>query len=48
MTPKLRRGIDKIEKIQRRTTKMILKSVTKSESRSLISSALYKEDCEDN
>ena len=39
-SPHLRRDIDKMEKIQRRTT-------TTSESTTLISSALYKEDCED-
>ena len=50
-SPHLRRDIDKMEKIQRRATKMIPEirnhSYT-SESRTLISSALYTEGCEDN
>ena len=51
LSPNLRRDIRKIEKIQRRATKIIPEirnPATTSESRTLISSALYKEDCEDN
>ena len=43
--PHLRRDIDKMEKLQRRATKMIPEIRITSESRTLISSALYKEDC---
>ena len=44
----LRRDIDKTEKVQRTATKMIPKSEPASESRTFISSALYKKDCGDN
>ena len=50
-SPHLRLDIDKIEKIQKRATKLIPESETTAttrQSRTLISSALYKEDCEDN
>ena len=50
-SPHLRRDIDKMEKIERKATKMIPEIRNHSyhsESRNLISSALYKEDCEDN